>query len=204
MGEKRAFSVGMAEKEGFEPPIPLRVCRISSAVLSTTQPLLQAASNVRKRKAIVVEIASRCRFARERSSRRGLLYSQLPALVNAPSCIFALSKAWLRPSAPGAGRGHCGTPHADPWPGAASGSSALRRALILTRLQPSTKDGTHPAWSLSAPLVFWTRRLTKRRPEPHPPGSRRFIEADRTAKGKKCSQSSKRAASSIASPPTMY
>ncbi len=93
MGEKRASSVGMAEKEGFEPPIPLRVCRISSAVLSTTQPLLQAASNVRKRKAIVVEIASRCRFARERPSRRGLLYSQLPALVNAPSCIFALSKS---------------------------------------------------------------------------------------------------------------
>ena len=31
----------MAEKEGFEPPIPLRVCRISSAVHSTTLPLLR-------------------------------------------------------------------------------------------------------------------------------------------------------------------
>jgi hypothetical protein len=31
----------LAEREGFEPPIPLRVCRISSAVLSTTQPPLQ-------------------------------------------------------------------------------------------------------------------------------------------------------------------
>jgi hypothetical protein len=31
----------MAEREGFEPPIPLRVCRISSAVLSTAQPPLQ-------------------------------------------------------------------------------------------------------------------------------------------------------------------
>ena len=31
----------MAEREGFEPPIPLRVCRISSAVLSTTQPPLR-------------------------------------------------------------------------------------------------------------------------------------------------------------------
>ena len=30
----------LAEREGFEPPIPLRVCRISSAVLSTTQPPL--------------------------------------------------------------------------------------------------------------------------------------------------------------------
>jgi hypothetical protein len=32
----------MAEREGFEPPIPLRVCRISSAVLSTTQPPLHS------------------------------------------------------------------------------------------------------------------------------------------------------------------
>jgi hypothetical protein len=31
----------VAEREGFEPPIPLRVCRISSAVLSTTQPPLR-------------------------------------------------------------------------------------------------------------------------------------------------------------------
>jgi hypothetical protein len=31
----------MAEREGFEPPIRLPVCRISSAVLSTTQPPLQ-------------------------------------------------------------------------------------------------------------------------------------------------------------------
>ena len=33
----------LAEREGFEPPIRLPVCRISSAVLSTTQPPLQAA-----------------------------------------------------------------------------------------------------------------------------------------------------------------
>lgn len=31
----------MAEREGFEPPIPLRVCRISSAVHSTTLPPLR-------------------------------------------------------------------------------------------------------------------------------------------------------------------
>ncbi len=33
----------LAEREGFEPSIPLRVCRISSAVLSTTQPPLRIA-----------------------------------------------------------------------------------------------------------------------------------------------------------------
>ena len=33
----------MAEREGFEPPIPLRVCRISSAVQSTTLPPLRGA-----------------------------------------------------------------------------------------------------------------------------------------------------------------
>ena len=39
----------MAEREGFEPPIPLRVCRISSAVLSTTQPPLRSAKLAFKR-----------------------------------------------------------------------------------------------------------------------------------------------------------
>src|SRR5262245_6915109 len=33
----------VAEREGFEPPIRLPVCRISSAVLSTTQPPLRSA-----------------------------------------------------------------------------------------------------------------------------------------------------------------
>jgi hypothetical protein len=32
----------LAEREGFEPPIGLRLCRISSAVLSTAQPPLQS------------------------------------------------------------------------------------------------------------------------------------------------------------------
>ena len=32
----------MAEREGFEPPIGLHLCRISSAVHSTTLPPLQA------------------------------------------------------------------------------------------------------------------------------------------------------------------
>src|SRR5665213_2337434 len=33
---------GLAEREGFEPPIGLHLCRISSAVHSTTLPPLQA------------------------------------------------------------------------------------------------------------------------------------------------------------------
>jgi hypothetical protein len=35
----------LAEREGFEPPIRLPVCRISSAVHSTTLPPLQALEN---------------------------------------------------------------------------------------------------------------------------------------------------------------
>jgi hypothetical protein len=34
--------VQLAEREGFEPSIPLRVCRISSAVRSTTPPPLRS------------------------------------------------------------------------------------------------------------------------------------------------------------------
>ena len=37
----RILFIRMAEREGFEPPIRLPVCRISSAVLSTTQPPLR-------------------------------------------------------------------------------------------------------------------------------------------------------------------
>ena len=35
----------MAEREGFEPPIGLHLCRISSAVHSTTLPPLHIAGN---------------------------------------------------------------------------------------------------------------------------------------------------------------
>ena len=38
----------MAEREGFEPPIQLPVCRISSAVHSTTLPPLQAIESICK------------------------------------------------------------------------------------------------------------------------------------------------------------
>ena len=41
------FIRGMAEREGFEPPIGLHLCRISSAVLSTTQPPLRVAGKAR-------------------------------------------------------------------------------------------------------------------------------------------------------------
>ncbi len=41
LNKTASYWKNMAEREGFEPPIPLRVCRISSAVLSTTQPPLR-------------------------------------------------------------------------------------------------------------------------------------------------------------------
>jgi hypothetical protein len=45
IGRRRMAANGnLAEREGFEPPIQLPVCRISSAVLSTAQPPLQRAS----------------------------------------------------------------------------------------------------------------------------------------------------------------
>ena len=37
-----SLSERLAEREGFEPPIGLHLCRISSAVHSTTLPPLQA------------------------------------------------------------------------------------------------------------------------------------------------------------------
>jgi hypothetical protein len=42
--ERRGRMWVLAEREGFEPPIRLPVCRISSAVLSTTQPPLHRRS----------------------------------------------------------------------------------------------------------------------------------------------------------------
>ena len=41
-GSETAADVPLAEREGFEPPIRLPVCRISSAVHSTTLPPLQS------------------------------------------------------------------------------------------------------------------------------------------------------------------
>jgi hypothetical protein len=39
------LEMNLAEREGFEPPIRLPVCRISSAVLSTTQPPLHSSES---------------------------------------------------------------------------------------------------------------------------------------------------------------
>ena len=41
-----APQISLAEREGFEPPIGLHLCRISSAVHSTTLPPLQAIENI--------------------------------------------------------------------------------------------------------------------------------------------------------------
>ena len=46
------FFTAMAEGEGFEPPIRLPVCRISSAVLSTTQPPLRGSMRGAERRAL--------------------------------------------------------------------------------------------------------------------------------------------------------
>jgi hypothetical protein len=58
----------MAEREGFEPPIGLHLCRISSAVHSTTLPPLLRAPN--RGRAPVVGACSR-RGWRARQGRRG-------------------------------------------------------------------------------------------------------------------------------------
>jgi hypothetical protein len=45
LGNQCSAEQKLAEREGFEPPIPLRVCRISSAVHSTTLPPLRGADS---------------------------------------------------------------------------------------------------------------------------------------------------------------
>src|ERR1700730_9411491 len=44
-----SYVLHMAERWGFEPPIGLRLCRISSAVLSTAQPPLRGVYQTRRR-----------------------------------------------------------------------------------------------------------------------------------------------------------
>src|SRR5437773_12083099 len=48
----KEFLSSLAEREGFEPPIGLHLCRISSAVHSTTLPPLQAPRRVIPRPAV--------------------------------------------------------------------------------------------------------------------------------------------------------
>jgi hypothetical protein len=45
---RQAHKAVLAEREGFEPPIRLPVCRISSAVLSTAQPPLRSPNGLEK------------------------------------------------------------------------------------------------------------------------------------------------------------
>src|SRR5215470_12080966 len=57
----------LAEREGFEPPIPLRVCRISSAVLSTTQPPLRSLSATSPESKRAIKSPNRGRFLTKRA-----------------------------------------------------------------------------------------------------------------------------------------
>src|SRR5882724_12032615 len=50
----------LAEREGFEPPIGLHLCRISSAVHSTTLPPLQAIDVIRINQGVVTPETSKC------------------------------------------------------------------------------------------------------------------------------------------------
>ena len=77
----------MAEREGFEPPIGLHLCRISSAVHSTTLPPLQAIELLDKSWAMV---RSKSAFATALLPNvfGALLYSDLKGLVNARSGVL--------------------------------------------------------------------------------------------------------------------
>jgi hypothetical protein len=61
-------TINVAEREGFEPPIGLRLCRISSAVLSTAQPPLHAMTPIARASSAA---------KREQESRRIALHSLL-------------------------------------------------------------------------------------------------------------------------------
>src|ERR1700745_3480855 len=81
----------MAEREGFEPPIQLPVCRISSAVLSTAQPPLRYHETT-----TVAELAGTkaCSQPSCHASRlKGLLTPalQAPSTRGTGSCMSCLS-----------------------------------------------------------------------------------------------------------------
>ena len=69
----------MAEREGFEPPIGLHLCRISSAVHSTTLPPLQAIEDIHQSVALVEGEDSDCyRFATQYLRRASLRRFETP------------------------------------------------------------------------------------------------------------------------------
>ena len=70
---RKLVSEGLAEREGFEPPIRLPVCRISSAVHSTTLPPLQAIEGIGLKSGAVTPEISKCyRFATQSLQRVSL------------------------------------------------------------------------------------------------------------------------------------
>jgi hypothetical protein len=76
----------MAERAGFEPAIPLRVCRISSAVLSTTQPPLRRVPALASR--LVAWAAATCK--QSQGCARGSNCQVAPASPPAPGTFHAV------------------------------------------------------------------------------------------------------------------
>jgi hypothetical protein len=81
----------MAEREGFEPPIGLHLCRISSAVHSTTLPPLQAIENTKQ---IMEWSVPKTAFATALLPNvfGALLFRDLKGLVNARGGVLLHSR----------------------------------------------------------------------------------------------------------------
>jgi hypothetical protein len=77
------FYSTLAEREGFEPPIRLPVCRISSAVHSTTLPPLQAIDNAAQSALTLIEEGPVATLLQP-NSFTALVYYLLESSVNAP------------------------------------------------------------------------------------------------------------------------
>ena len=106
----------LAERGGFEPPIRLPVCRISSAVLSTTQPPLQARIGRN-----VSSLAPNQGSPNVAADRRWCG----PACSSAGSAGQGVAGPSARPGAPDRARHH-GTPAASPVPLMTGGAAARR------------------------------------------------------------------------------
>src|SRR6201996_8622374 len=101
LGPKPARRKGCAEREGFEPPIGLHLCRISSAVHSTTLPPLQAPSGD-----LVTAVGASSRRGRgdrqaAAAANSGSLCLVLPGLVPGIHGFFSMiaeSETWMSPA----------------------------------------------------------------------------------------------------------
>jgi hypothetical protein len=119
--------VELAEREGFEPPIGLHLCRISSAVHSTTLPPLLKAPN----QGAALSWSERC-------SRRGLFSRQGARPTNPPaSCarVRERGRSWDRHTRQLAWRSQCRAASGrarsgglGQWPHGAGEPSQARRA----------------------------------------------------------------------------